>query len=425
MEKIKITSQTETKSSGVYEKLVLGLLKNFTSGELILVKENGETLKIGNKIGVSAKIIIKNKEFYKKAALFGDVGFGEAYCDGDWDSPDLTMVIRWIIQNIEASGVMSGSKTKTVLFNLFGKLNRFKHLLNKNNKENSIKNVSHHYDLSNAFYELMLDSTMSYSCGIFKNENDSLMEAQLNKLKTLCEDLDIRPGDHILEIGCGWGGFAKYATSHYDCKVTGITISKEQFKYAQEVIKKEGLEDKVTLLLKDYRDLDGIFDKIVSIEMIEQVGDEFIPEYFSKIDKLLKKDGVAVIQAITSPDSRYEEFKKGVDFIQKHIFPGTLLPSVSRMISSCKETGSLQLINLRDIGPHYAKTLRIWAAEVIKNKDEIKALGMDDFFFRQWNYYLCYCEAAFRERNISDVQITLVKPNSTPYKNEVWSLIDK
>lgn len=424
MESVKTQVETNSVKIGFYEKLVLGLLKNFTVGELTLTKENGNTIKIGDGNAIRAQIIIKNKDFYKKCALYGDIGFGEAYCDGDWDTPDLTNVIRWVIQNVEASGVMSGSKSKKVLFNLFEKLNRIKHKLNKGTKENSVKNVSHHYDLSNDFYQLMLDETMSYSCGIFNSKEDSLKDAQLNKLETLCEDLDIQPGDHILEIGCGWGGFAKYATENYDCKVTGVTISKEQFKFAEDMIKFAGLDDKVKFLLQDYRDVQGTYDKVVSIEMIEQVGDEFIPEYFEKIDQLLKKDGIAVIQAITSPDSRYEEFKKGVDFIQKHIFPGTLLPSVSRMVSSCQKTGSLQLHNLRDIGPHYAKTLRIWAQEVAKKKDQIKELGMDEFFFRQWNYYLYYCEAAFRERNISDVQITLVKPNSTSYRYQEWDIID-
>lgn len=424
MESVNTQVETAMDKPGIYEKLVLGLLKNFTTGELTLTKEDGSTLVIGDGKGIKANIKVNNKRFYKRCALFGDVGFGEAYCDGDWDSTNLTNVIRWVIQNVEASGVMSGSKSKNMMFNFFEKFNRVKHLLNKNSRENSVKNVAHHYDLSNEFYELMLDETMSYSCGIFSSSQDTLKDAQLNKLKTLCDDLDIQAGDHILEIGCGWGGFAKYATQNYDCKVTGITISKEQHAYAVDMIKSEGLDDKVDLLLMDYRDLEGTFDKIVSIEMIEQVGDEFIPEYFSKINTLLKKDGVAVIQAITSPDSRYEEFKKGVDFIQKHIFPGTLLPSVTRMVSACQKTGSLQLLNLRDIGPHYAKTLRIWADKVAMKKDEIKKLGMDEFFFRQWNYYLYYCEAAFRERNISDVQITLVKPNATSYKENEWEVID-
>jgi cyclopropane-fatty-acyl-phospholipid synthase len=424
MENLNTQMKTTTIKVGIYEQLVLGLLKNFTVGELTLIKENGDKLIIGNGNGIKAQIRVNNKSFYKKCALYGDVGFGEAYCDGDWDSSDLTRVIRWVIQNVDASGVMSGSKTKNLMFNFLEKINKAKHFLKKNNKANSIKNVAHHYDLSNDFYKLMLDETMSYSCAIFNNKEDTLKDAQLNKLKTICEDLAIAPGDHILEIGCGWGGFAKYAAENYDCKVTGITISVEQFNFATNMIQNAGLDGRVNIILQDYRDLTGQYDKVVSIEMIEQVGDEFIPEYFEKIDQLLKTDGVAVIQAITSPDSRYEEFKKGVDFIQKHIFPGTLLPSVTRMLSACQQTGSLQLYNLRDIGPHYVRTLRIWSQKVASQKDKIKELGMDEFFFRQWNYYLFYCEAAFRERNISDVQITLIKPNATSYRNEDWDLVD-
>ena len=225
----------------------------------------------------------------------------------------------------------------------------------------------------------MLDETMMYSCAIFK-DGDTLRDAQIRKLDTICDDLDIKPDDHILEIGCGWGGFAIHAVSKYGCKVTGVTISKEQYNFAVNKVKKLGLEDKITILLRDYRDLEGEFDKVVSIEMIEAVGDEFLPEYFETINRLLKKEGVAVIQAITSPDSRYNSFKKGVDFIQKHIFPGSLLPSIRKMTESCRKT-DLHLYNLRDIGPHYAKTLNIWDAEVDRYKEEIKVLGWTRNFF--------------------------------------------
>lgn len=423
MESVKTQVPAVSKKT-IYEKLVMRLLNNFSKGKLRLTLTDHSVIEIGDGVGIHANIQILDEKFFKHCALYGDIGFGEAYCEGLWTTSDLTNVMRWVIQNIEESGVMSGSKSKAIAFNLLEKVNRFKHIFNKNDKSQAVKNVAHHYDLSNDFYELMLDETMSYSCGIFKEESTSLKDAQLNKLQHLCDDLDIQEGDHILEIGCGWGGFAKFATQNYNCKVTGVTISKEQYEFAKALVKKEGLEDKVEIRLQDYREITGQFDKVVSIEMIEQVGDEFLPEYFKKIDSLLKKDGVAVIQAITSPDSRYEEFKRGVDFIQKHIFPGTLLPAISRMLESCKKTGSLQLLNLRDIGPHYARTLRIWDQKVTAQKDKIKELGMDEFFFRQWHYYLCYCEAAFRERNISDVQITLIKPNNTHYKEGEFSIID-
>ena len=400
--------------SSVYQKLVLGLLKKFKRGSLKLTLHTGEIINVGDGKGHHAEIIINDSSFYKRCVLYGDIGFSERFMDGHWTTDNLTMVLRWIIDNVETSGVMSGSKAKTFGLNFLEKVNRIKHLFNKNSKGGSASNISYHYDLSNELYKLMLDSTMSYSCGIFDTPETDLHQAQLNKLQTLCDDLDIQASDHILEIGCGWGGFATYAAKKYGCKVTGITISNEQLEYAKDLIKKEGLEDKVNLIFQDYRELEGKFDKVVSIEMIEAVGDEFLPEYFESIDRLLKDDGVATIQAITSPDARYDSFRDGVDFIQKHIFPGSLLPSVRKMSESCKNT-ELQLINLRDIGPHYAKTLRIWREKFFSSIDEVKKLGFDDVFIRKWDYYLSYCEAAFIERNISDVQVTYIKPNNTKY----------
>lgn len=411
-----LKKDSESFLNPLYKKLVLKLLTRFEKGSLTLTFPDGEVMSIGDGIGHRADLQIKNNDFYQKCFLYGDIGFGESYCDGDWESSDLTKLIQWVIQNVETSGVMSGSKTKDLATNLLGQLNKLGHFFNKNSKSGSQSNISYHYDLSNDFYEIMLDDTMSYSCGIFENEDTTLKEASLKKLEKLCEDLDIQPGDHILEIGCGWGGFAIYATTHFDCKITGITISKEQYQFAKKKIEEHGLQDRVTLLLQDYRDLEGEFDKIVSVEMIEAVGHEFLPVYFKSIDRLLKPSGVAVIQAITSPDSRYNQFRKGVDFIQKHIFPGSLLPSVNAMTSACAEHTQLHLYHLRDIGLDYAKTLRIWDEKVKQNRQEIAKLGMDETFFRKWHYYLCYCEAAFKERNISDVQVTFIKPNNTHYK---------
>ena len=414
MEKVKNPVNLISKPS-LYQKLVLSTLKRFENGLLQLTLPSGERFQIGNGKGIHAELTIHDNAFFKKFVLSGDIGFGESYIDGDWDSENLTDLVKWAIQNIETSGVMSGSKVKNFSVNFLEKLNRVEHFFNRNNKSGSRENISYHYDLSNEFYEIMLDSTMCYSSGIFEKVDDSLYDSQINKLKRLCDDLDIQPGDHILEIGCGWGGFAIYAVTHFDCKITGVTISKEQLKFAKNKIKKLGLEDKIDLKLMDYRELEGEFDKIISIEMIEAVGHEFLGTYFESINRLLKKNGVAVIQAITSPDSRYNEFRKGVDFIQKHIFPGSLLPSVRAMTNACENT-DLHLINLRDIGLDYARTLRIWDETVDQNKENIEKLGMDERFFRKWKYYLCYCEAAFSQRNISDVQVTFIKPNNTEFK---------
>jgi cyclopropane-fatty-acyl-phospholipid synthase len=417
MEDIKQLVKSKTEKS-LYRKMVLSILKGFKVGKLTLSLPEGEVLQIGTQPGIEVDLKIKDEAFFKKTALYGDIGFGESYMDGDWTTSDLTALVRWVIGNIETSGVMSGSKAKNIGFNLLETFNKVGHFFNRNTRTGSAKNISYHYDLSNDFYQMMLDKTMNYSCAMFENNSETLYDAQVRKLQSLCDDLDIQPGDHILEIGCGWGGFAEYAASKYDCKITGVTISKEQYDFAVNRIQEAGLQDRVSLHMMDYREIEGKFDKIVSIEMIEAVGHDFLPEYFETIHKKLKDTGVAVIQAITSPDSRYDEFRKGVDFIQKHIFPGSLLPSVNAMVNACKET-TLQLHNLRDIGLNYAKTLRMWKEEVDSQKEEIRKLGMDDIFFRKWDYYLCYCEAAFMERNISTVQVTFIKPNNTTYKKHL------
>lgn len=399
----------------IFEKIFLKLLKRFKKGKLNLTLHTGEIITVGDGDGLHVDMIINDVSFYKRVVMFSDIGFAESYMDGEWQTSSLKDLIRWIIQNIETSGVMSGSKDTDLKTNLLSLFNKVKHKLNRNSLSGSKQNISYHYDISNELYKLMLDDTMAYSSAVFE-EGMSLHEAQLNKFKTLCEDLDLKEDDHILEIGCGWGGLAIYAAKNYGCKVTGLTISKEQYEFAIDKIKAEGLEDKITILFDDYRTHEGQYSKIVSIEMIEAVGDEFLDEYFSVISRLMAKDGVVVIQAITSPDSRYDSFKNSVDFIQKHIFPGSLLPSVSRMVGACKTT-DLQLINLRDIGLDYAKTLGLWRDNFFAHSDEISELGLDEVFFRKWNYYLEYCEAAFYERNISTVQVTFIRPNNTSYKH--------
>tara|TARA_R110000868_G_scaffold132380_3_gene343199 strand:- start:22418 stop:23671 length:1254 start_codon:yes stop_codon:yes gene_type:complete len=397
-------------------KAVFSLLKSFSLGSLSIELPNGDIVQTGDEAEASDAVIqIKNERFFKRCVLGGDIAFGEAYVDGDWDTPDITAVIRWMIKNVENSGVMSGSKSKTAFFNLLGQANRLGHLVKRNTKAGSKNNISFHYDLSNDFYAKWLDPTMTYSCGYFADQETSLEQAQVNKYQLLCDDLAIQPADHVLEIGCGWGGFMEHAVSKYGCKYTGVTISIEQLNFAKQRAKALGIEDKVSLLFCDYRDLEGKFDKIVSIEMIEAVGHEFLPVYFGKLQSLLKKEGLLTIQVITSPDARYNEFRKGVDWIQKHIFPGSLLPSVEAMTRAVRKTGDMHLVNLRDIGTHYAKTLNQWRDAFNKEWSEIHPLGFDQAFRRKWNYYLSYCEAAFEMRNISDVQLTWSRPNNTSF----------
>lgn len=404
------------KVDSVPRKIVFGLLKRFTQGRLIITLPSGDIVNCGNELLKNpAEIKIKNEAFFSRCVLGGDVAFGESYVDGDWDTPDITAVIRWMISNVENSGVMSGSKDKVSFFNLLGYANRLGHLFKRNSKSNARDNISFHYDLSNLFYKKWLDETMTYSCGYFKDKATTLQESQVHKYQLLCDDLALLPSDHLLEVGCGWGGFMEHAVLKYGIKYTGITISKEQLAFAKERAKRLGIEDKVELLFVDYRDLSGQYDKIVSIEMIEAVGHEYLPTYFAQLQRLLRPQGLLSIQAITSPDARYDEFRNGVDWIQKHIFPGSLLPSVARMVECVRETGDMQLINLRDIGTHYARTLNLWRENFLSSWDEIEALGFDESFKRKWLYYLSYCEAAFEKRNISDVQLTWSRANNTSY----------
>ncbi len=417
MEKVKTWDlETYPNKNTLFRKAVFTLLNSFNKGTLNITLPNGDKLLGGDKTGdAHATIHIKKESFFKRCVLGGDIAFGEAYVDGEWDTPDITSVIRWMILNVENSGVMSGSKSKAAFFNILGQVNRVGHLVKRNSKSGSKNNIAFHYDLSNDFYSKWLDPSMTYSCGYFEDSDTSLEQSQVNKYQLLCDDLALQPSDHVLEIGCGWGGFMEHAVSKYGCKYTGVTISQEQLKYALDRAKKLGIEDKVEILFCDYRDLDGKFDKIVSIEMIEAVGHEYLPVYFGKLQSLLTKEGLLVIQAITSPDSRYDEFRKGVDWIQKHIFPGSLLPSVAAMTEAVKKTGDMHLVNLRDIGTHYATTLRLWREAFNKEWSTINPLGFDEAFKRKWNYYLSYCEAAFEMRNISDVQLTWSRPNNTSF----------
>jgi cyclopropane-fatty-acyl-phospholipid synthase len=256
---------------------------------------------------------------------------------------------------------------------------------------------------------------MTYSSAYFNKDGISLEDAQYAKYERLCQQLRLKPTDHVLEIGSGWGGNAIYMAKHYGCKVTSLTISEEQLKLACERVKAEGLTDKVEILLKDYRELEGTYDKIVSVEMLEAVGDKFLDTYFRQVSTLLKKDGILAIQVITSPDSRYDSLKKGVDWIQKHIFPGSLLPSVAAINGSINRTSDLTMVDLKDLGLHYATTLKLWFEQFNANLSKAKKLGFDDTFIRKWNYYLCYCEAAFAMRNINVMHLVYTRPNNTEW----------
>lgn len=381
-------------------------------GTLYLSLPHGEQLTMGTGQGsISANITINSYEFYKRIILFGDIGFGEAYTDGLWDTDNITNVIKWVLLNIDNAPGVSGSKTQTLSLNLLKWFNKLYHSKRENTVDGSRKNIAEHYDLNNDFFASFLDPTMTYSSAYFYKDGLSLQEAQLAKYDRLCRQLQLKPTDHVLEIGSGWGGNAIYMAKTYGCRVTSLTISAEQHKLAVERVKDEGLTHRVSIELRDYRTLEGQYDKIVSVEMLEAVGHKYLDVYFKKCHDLLKRNGMLALQVITSPDSRYDSLRKGVDWIQKHIFPGSLLPSVAAINGAVNRTGDMTMIDLKDIGTDYAHTLKLWYDQFNANLKEVKSLGFDEHFIRKWNYYLCYCEAAFAMRNINTMQLVYSRPN--------------
>jgi len=408
-----LAGTTTRKTGGFYQPLILQTLGKMTQGCLDLELPNGTRRTIGHPgAAVTANVRIVSPEFFKRCVLFGDVGFGEAYVDGEWDTDDITKVISWFILNVEHSPAMSGSVAKKWLINLLGWQNRVAHLLRPNSLTTSRRNISEHYDLGNDFYKLFLDPTMTYSSALFTAPGQTLTEAQTAKYDRLCRQLKLKPGEQVLEIGSGWGGFGLHAARHYGVHLTTVTISEEQFKYAGELFQREGLADRIEIKLQDYRLLTGKFDKIVSIEMLEAVGEAYLETYFAKCHELLKPEGLLALQMITCPDSRHDALRQGVDWIQKHIFPGSLLLSVHRVNQALRMTGDLFLHDLKDLGPSYAETLRRWRVAFNQNEAAVRTLNFDTRFIRKWNYYLSYCEAAFAMRNISVVQAVYTRPNN-------------
>ncbi|MBC7381705.1 MAG: class I SAM-dependent methyltransferase [Bacteroidia bacterium] len=373
----------------------------------------GELIQIGDGIDpLVATLTVKSNSFFKRCILYGDIGFGESFVDGEWETDSITQVIKWVLLNIDRAPSVSGSKVKAFGLNLLKLFNKFGSMKRANSMAGSRKNITEHYDLSNEFFALFLDADMTYSSAYFKEPDMTLEEAQNAKYERLCRQLHLKADDHVLEIGSGWGANAIYMAKNYGCRVTTATISEEQFKLTKERIARQGLTHKITVLLSDYRLLTGKFDKIVSIEMLEAVGAQYLPVYFKKCNTLLKKDGIFAFQVITCPDSRFASLKNGVDWIQKHIFPGSLLPSVAAINKAINDTGDLTLLDLKDLGNDYALTLNQWHKAFGKNIKAVKQLGFDERFIRKWNYYLNYCEAAFAMRNINVMQFVYARPNT-------------
>lgn len=346
-------------------------------------------------------------DFYRQVALNGSVGAGEAYMDGHWDCDDLVALVRLLVRNRD---LLDGMETGGA--RLGGLAMKLLHALHRNTRAGSRRNIAAHYDLGNELFRLFLDDNLMYSSAIFATPDESLESASARKLDRICRKLDLRPSDHVIEIGTGWGGFALHAASHYGCRVTTTTISKEQHALARERIAAAGLSDRVTLLLQDYRDLTGRYDKLVSIEMIEAIGHQYLDTYLSKCASLLKEDGLALVQAITIEDHRYAKALREVDFIKRHVFPGSFIPSVSAILSSMARVTDFRLINMEDIGPSYALTLRHWRERFLAARERVRALGHDTRFLRLWTFYLCYCEGGFLERSIGDAQLLFARPGN-------------
>lgn len=395
--------------SALGRRLLLAQFAALHDGELTLIEWDGTRHRFGkqtSRLDLSVTLHIDHPQLYADAAFGGTVGAGEAYIRGLWRCDDLTGLVRIFVANRE---VMNGMDSRWALVSR--PVLKIFHFLNRNSKAGSARNISAHYDLGNALYELMLDPTMAYSCGIFEHENATLEQASIAKFEAICRKLQLQASDQVVEIGTGWGGLAIHAASKYGCHVTTTTISREQHDYAKEKIERAGLSDRITLLLEDYRELKGRYDKAISIEMIEAVGANYLDTYLAKCSSLLAPHGAMLLQAITIQDQFYEQARKSVDYIQRFIFPGSFIPSVEAISRSLTRATDLKIFNLEDIGPHYARTLREWRRNFFDHLPKVRALGYPDSFVRLWEFYLCYCEGGYAERQLGDVQLLLTKPD--------------
>ncbi|MGB8146029.1 MAG: cyclopropane-fatty-acyl-phospholipid synthase family protein [Chromatiaceae bacterium] len=384
-------------------RLVLDKLARLQSGQL-MVREAGRQWQLGTG-EPRLQVEVRNPAFWPALAFGGTVGAGESFMAGDWDCEDLTGLVSLLLRNRPAMMDMEGGIAR-----LSAPLRALLHRARRNDRAGSRRNIAAHYDLGNDFYRLWLDETLMYSSAVFERPDMTLAEASTAKLERICRKLNLGPADHVLEIGTGWGGFALHAARHHGCRVTTITLSHQQYQLARERIAGAGLADRIEVRLADYRDLEGQFDKLVSIEMVEAVGAEHLDTFFRQCGRLLKPAGAMLLQAITIADQRYEAALKEVDFIQKYIFPGGFLPSVTALATAMTRGCDLRTVHLEDIGLHYAETLARWRDNFLARLDAVRALGFDTRFIRMWHFYLSYCEGGFRERDLGTVQMLLAKP---------------
>jgi cyclopropane-fatty-acyl-phospholipid synthase len=398
------------------KKAVLSQLKKLHTGKII-IRDGDDILEFGSSefSALAGELEILDNSAYVDILTGGSIGAAESYMTGDWITEDLAGLMKVMVRNMDVLDAMEGG-----LVNLISKpFLKWFHYLNQNSAKGSRRNIAAHYDLGNDLFEQFLDPTMMYSSGIFPTADTTMEQASNYKLKTICDSLKLTHTDRVVEIGTGWGGFALYAAKHYGCHVTTTTISEEQFKWAQQAVIREGLEDKITLLKQDYRLLidrnENKFDKLVSIEMIEAVGAKYFDTYFETVSQLLKPNGLALIQSITIEDQRFEGALKNVDFIQRYIFPGSCIPSIQSILTATKKSTDLNLVNLNDFGQDYSRTLNSWLKQFNKNEEAITALGYSEDFKRMWRFYLSYCEGGFAERAIGVSHLLLAKPE---YKHE-------
>jgi len=398
-----------TRLENLARKIVRSRLQNISRGQLTIAEGDSKTVygdcSIANDF--SAVLRVNHPSFYSDIAFGGSIGAGEAYMQGHWSSDNLSDLLRLLLINRDVLDDIDSGVAALVT-----PARKLLHWLNRNSRSGSRKNIAAHYDLGNDFYALWLDPKMMYSCAYFESPTTSLETAATAKLERICKKLDLRESDSVVEIGTGWGGFAIYAAQNYGCHVTTTTISSEQYELALERVRQAGVEDKVTLLFDDYRDLEGQFDKLVSIEMIEAVGHQYHDSFFRKCCELLKPTGQMLLQAITIADQNYSRYVKDVDFIQRYIFPGGCLTSVTDMARVMTRETDMRILHTEDIGPHYARTLRHWNERFFAAIDSVREMGYSDAFIRMWEFYLCYCEAAFIERSTGTVQMLMMRPDA-------------
>lgn len=393
----------------IARKMVYKQLSRITEGEIVIRENNRDSYfgKISSEFPLRVHIDVHHSSLWSDVAFGGTPGSGEAYMKGSWSCSNLTNLVRIFVRNRHVLDSLDQRFTR-----LQAPLQKLLHWLSRNTRSGSRRNIGAHYDLGNDLFRLFLDPTMMYSCAYYPTAEATLEQASLAKLEMICQKLQLTPQDHLLEIGTGWGGLAIYAAQNYGCKVTTTTISQQQYDMAKQRIEEAGLEQQITLLFSDYRDLQGQYDKLVSVEMIEAIGHQYLQTYFAKCSSLLKADGVMLLQAITIADQLYEAARKDVDFIKKYIFPGGFLPSVTAMSQAISQMTDMKMAHLHDIGPHYARTLADWRNRFFAQIDAVRQQGYSDAFVRMWEYYLCYCEGGFIERDIGTVQMLLTKPQS-------------